>query len=164
MTEPLTGIHHVTAIASDPQRNVDFYAGVLGMRLVKQTVNFDDPGTYHFYYGDALGHPGTILTFFPWPGARRGRRGAGQIGATAFSVPVASLGFWRERLAASGVEVASDTRFEQDVLTFADPDGLALEHGRRRGCGDDPRLGGRSGGGAARDSRRAQRHLVGSGR
>ncbi|HMM28288.1 MAG TPA: ring-cleaving dioxygenase [Aggregatilineaceae bacterium] len=127
MTEPLTGIHHVTAIASDPQRNVDFYAGVLGMRLVKQTVNFDDPGTYHFYYGDALGHPGTILTFFPWPGARRGRRGAGQIGATAFSVPVASLGFWRERLAASGVEVASDTRFEQDVLTFADPDGLALE-------------------------------------
>lgn len=127
MTEPLTGIHHVTAIASDPQRNVDFYAGVLGMRLVKQTVNFDDPGTYHFYYGNALGHPGTILTFFPWPGARRGRRGAGQIGATAFSVPVASLGFWRERLTASGVDAAVETRFGQDLLTFTDPDGLALE-------------------------------------
>lgn len=127
MTEPLTGIHHVTAIAGDPQRNVDFYAGMLGMRLVKQTVNFDDPGTYHFYYGDALGQPGTILTFFPWPGARRGRQGTGQIGATAFSVPVASLGFWRERLAASGVDVVAETRFGQDLLTFADPDGLALE-------------------------------------
>lgn len=127
MTEPLTGIHHVTAIAGDPQRNVDFYAGVLGMRLVKQTVNFDDPGTYHFYYGDALGQPGTILTFFSWPGARRGRQGTGQIGATAFSVPVASLGFWRERLAASGVDVVAETRFGQDLLTFADPDGLALE-------------------------------------
>lgn len=127
MTHPLTGIHHVTAIASDPQRNLDFYGGVLGMRLVKQTVNFDDPGTYHFYYGDALGRPGTILTFFPWPGARRGRAGTGQIGATAFSVPAASLAFWREHLAASGVEVASEARFDQEVLTFSDPDGLALE-------------------------------------
>lgn len=127
MAEPLTGIHHVTAIASDPQRNVDFYAGVLGMRLVKQTVNFDDPGTYHFYYGDALGHPGTILTFFPWPGARRGRQGAGQIGAMAFSVPVTSLDFWRERLIGAGLDVTSEVRFDQDMLIFADPDGMALE-------------------------------------
>ena len=127
MTEPLLGIHHVTAIASDPQRNVDFYAGALGLRLVKQTVNFDDPGTYHFYYGDELGHPGTILTFFPWPGARRGRQGTGQIGATAFSVPGHSLEFWRDRLAALGLDSDTETRFDQDVLIFADPDGMPIE-------------------------------------
>ncbi|NLE50632.1 MAG: ring-cleaving dioxygenase [Chloroflexi bacterium] len=138
MTEPLLGIHHVTAIASDPQRNVDFYAGALGMRMVKQTVNFDDPGTYHFYYGDEAGHPGTILTFFPWPGARRGRQGTGQIGATAFSVPVNSLGFWRDRLAELGVETATETRFAQDVLIFADPDGMPLELVADSAVGDVP--------------------------
>jgi len=73
MSKGILGIHHVTAIAGEPQENVDFYAGILGLRLVKQTVNYDDPGTYHLYYGDKLGHPGTIMTFFPWPGARRGR-------------------------------------------------------------------------------------------
>lgn len=128
MAETLTGIHHVTAIASDPQRNVDFYVGVLGLRLVKQTVNFDDPGTYHFYYGDELGRPGTILTFFPWPGARRGRQGAGQIGATAFSVPSGSLGFWTAHLSAAGVAISSpEVRFGEEVIAFTDPDGLPLE-------------------------------------
>ena len=82
----ILGIHHVTAIASDPQRNVDFYAGLLGLRLVKRTVNFDDPQTYHLYYGDETGTPGSIMTFFPWPGARRGRIGAGQVGVTSFAV------------------------------------------------------------------------------
>jgi glyoxalase family protein len=87
----LSGIHHVTAIAGEPQRNLDFYAGVLGLRLVKQTINYDDPNTYHLYYGDALGRPGTILTFFPWPGARRGRHGTGQATVTTLSVPAGSL-------------------------------------------------------------------------
>ena len=98
MTKQIEGIHHVTAIARDPQANVDFYAGVLGLRLVKKTVNFDDPGTYHFYDGDEAGTPGTILTFFPWPLAKRGTQGAGQTTATAFSVPEGSLGWWAERL------------------------------------------------------------------
>src|SRR5919199_3474024 len=92
MAQPL-GVHHVTAVASDPQRNVDFYLSVLGLRLVKQTVNFDAPDTYHLYYGDGQGTPGTILTFFPWPGSPRGRRGTGQATATAFSVPAESIGW-----------------------------------------------------------------------
>ena len=87
MDSKIPGLHHVTAIASDPQRNLDFYVGLLGLRFVKRTVNFDDPGTYHFYFGDRRGTPGTILTFFPWPGARRGIRGTGQIEATAFAIP-----------------------------------------------------------------------------
>lgn len=127
MAEPLLGIHHVTAIASDPQRNLDFYTGPLGMRLVKLTVNFDDPGTYHFYFGDEQGAPGTIITFFPWPGARRGRAGTGQIGATAFSVPVNSLGFWRDRLAGLDIATTQESRFDQEVLVFTDPDGMTLE-------------------------------------
>src|SRR3954468_8863644 len=102
MNATLPGIHHVTAICSDPQQNVDFYAGVLGLRLVKITVNFDDPGSYHLYYGDELGRPGSIMTFFSWPGANRGRRGTGQVTTTAFSVPEGSLGYWRERLGAQG--------------------------------------------------------------
>jgi catechol 2,3-dioxygenase-like lactoylglutathione lyase family enzyme len=128
MNEPIAGIHHVTAIATDPQRNLDFYAGVLGLRLVKRTVNFDDPGTYHFYYGDALGRPGTILTFFPWPGARRGSRGSGQATVTSFSVPAGALGFWQERLRRSGV-IAEEpkTRFDEELIAFYDPDGLKLE-------------------------------------
>ena len=90
MQNPTPGIHHITAIAGDPARNVDFYAGSLGLRMVKRTVNFDDPTTYHFYYGDRTGHPGTLLTFFPWAGAFRGRPGAGQATSTAFAVPVGS--------------------------------------------------------------------------
>lgn len=122
------GIHHVTAIASDPQQNLDFYTAVLGLRLVKLTVNFDDPATYHFYYGDELGHPGTILTFFPWPGARRGRPGNGQVAVVSFAVPEGSLGYWQGRLQQKGVMVGElSKRFEEEALVFLDPDGLQLE-------------------------------------
>jgi len=137
MTPTSRGIHHVTAIARDPQASVDFYAGVLGLRLVKRTVNFDDPGTYHLYYGDETGRPGTILTFFPWPMARRGTRGTGQATVTAFSVPEGSLGFWRERLAAHGVAHDEPARrFAEEVLTLLDPDGLKLELVAHAGAGE----------------------------
>src|SRR5438045_5566833 len=92
------GIHHITAIAGDPQLNLDFYTETLGLRLVKRTVNFDDPGSYHFYFGDGLGSPGTIITFFPWPGAPRGSRGSGQVVATAFAIPAGALNYWQSRL------------------------------------------------------------------
>jgi glyoxalase family protein len=124
----ILGIHHITAIAGDPQENVDFYTGVLGLRLVKVTVNFDDPEAYHLYYGDGHGRPGTILTFFAWPGARRGRQGNGQVTAASFAVPKGSLNFWRERLAEH--TVASELvpeRFGQRVLSFHDMDGMRLE-------------------------------------
>jgi glyoxalase family protein len=126
------GIHHVTAIAGDPQQNLDFYSGLLGLRLVKLTVNFDDPAAYHLYYGDGAGHPGTIMTFFAWPGARPGRRGTGQVGTTSFAVAPASLDFWRDRLTAAGVQMASPLdepiqRFGDHVLAFQDPDGLFIE-------------------------------------
>lgn len=128
MPSPIVGLHHVTAIASDPQRNLDFYTEVLGLRFVKRTINFDDPGTYHFYFGDDGGSPGTILTFFPWPGAVRGSFGLGETAATAFSVPLASLEFWEQRLLKSGVPVERlDQRFQEEVLSFADPDGMKLE-------------------------------------
>lgn len=128
MDGSVLGVHHVTAIASDPQRNVDFYAGLLGLRLVKVTVNFDDPSSYHFYYGDALGHPGTLLTFFAWPGGLRGRRGTGQIAATTFTIPEAALDYWTERLSQQGVRYDGPvTRFGAPTLAFHDPDGLALE-------------------------------------
>src|SRR5881296_3910074 len=93
----ILGIHHVTAIASDPQRNIDFFAGLLGLRLVKRTVNFDDPETYHLYYGDEVGTPGCIMTFFPWPGAKPGRQGPGECAVVSFSVAPAAIGFWLER-------------------------------------------------------------------
>jgi glyoxalase family protein len=122
------GVHHVTAIAGDPQRNLDFYEGILGLRLVKKTVNFDDPGTYHLYYGDEIGHPGTIMTFFPWADAPRGRIGAGQLTVTSFSVPRESLGYWTERLVKNGVRFEKPQgRFGETVLTFEDPDGLRVE-------------------------------------
>ena len=125
---PIVGLHHVTAIASDPQRNLNFYTEVLGLRFVKRTVNFDDPGTYHFYFGDDAGSPGTIITFFPWPHARRGRAGAGEVTHTAYSVPVGSLDYWEKRLADNGVLAErSGTRFSEEVLTLADPDGMKLE-------------------------------------
>ncbi len=133
---PILGIHHVTAIASDPQRNFDFYSGVLGLRLVKKTVNFDDPGAYHFYFGDGEGRPGTLLTFFPWPDARPGKPGAGQTSATTFAVPTEALGYWAERLAARGVDVDHARRDGDDVLTFTDPDGLSLELVERGDLGD----------------------------
>jgi catechol 2,3-dioxygenase-like lactoylglutathione lyase family enzyme len=121
-------IHHVTAIAREPQRNLDFYAGTLGMRLVKLTINYDDPGTYHLYYGDELGRPGSLLTFFPWTAGRPGRQGTGQTNGVGLAVPPASLGFWIERLLSRGVKYEGPTRrFDEQVLAFADPDGLLLE-------------------------------------
>jgi glyoxalase family protein len=127
MPSPIVGLHHVTAIASDPQRNLDFYTEVLGLRFVKRTVNFDDPGTYHFYFGDDAGMPGTILTFFPWPHASRGHAGAGEVAKTAFSVPAESLEYWRERLSDHGLLVEESKRFNEQVLTFPDPDGMKIE-------------------------------------
>jgi catechol 2,3-dioxygenase-like lactoylglutathione lyase family enzyme len=122
------GIHHITAIAGDPQRNLDFYAGTLGLRLVKLTVNFDDPGSYHLYYGDEIGRPGSLLTFFAWPGGQRGRQGTGQASVVGFAIPPASLGFWIERLLAQGVKYEGPTpRFDEQVLALTDPDGLLLE-------------------------------------
>jgi len=128
MNSKIPGLHHVTAIASDPQRNLDFYVGLLGLRFVKRTVNFDDPGTYHFYFGDRSGTPGTILTFFPWPGARRGIRGAGQVEATAFAIPPDSIGYWLERLKQHHVTAEkTPARFGEEVIRLLDPDGLLIE-------------------------------------
>lgn len=121
-------IHHITAIAGDPDRNLRFYARTLGLRLVKLTVNYDDPATYHFYFGDELGRPGTILTFFPWPQGSPGRLGTGLVASVGFAVPPGSLGFWIERLLGQGVTYQGPTRrFDEAVLAFTDPDGLALE-------------------------------------
>lgn len=128
MSNKILGIHHVTAICGDPQTNVDFYAGLLGLRLVKRTVNFDDPSTYHLYYGDGVGTPGTILTFFPWPGTGPGRLGTGQVTATSFAIPAGSIAFWQKRLADARVAVKGPvTRFGDEVLSFSDPDGLRIE-------------------------------------
>lgn len=127
------GIHHVTAIASDPQRNLDFYAGTLGLRLVKRTVNFDDPGTYHFYFGDEVGTPGSILTFFPWPGSHKGRPGPGQVAVVSFAIVPGSVGFWIERLVGHGIRYEGPMKREaggpagERVISFRDPDGLLLE-------------------------------------
>lgn len=128
MNSQITGIHHVTAIASDPQRNIDFYAGLLGLRMVKKTVNFDDPSAYHLYYGDEAGSPGSIVTFFYWPGHEaRGRIGSGQTTALVFSSPADSLGYWQERLEKNGIPVERRTRFGEEVLAFVDPDKIPLE-------------------------------------
>jgi len=128
MENKIPGLHHVTAIASDPQRNLDFYAGLLGLRFVKRTVNFDDPGTYHFYFGDARGTPGTILTFFPWPGVRRGIHGTGQVDAVAFAIPKNSTGYWLERLQQQHVPAErTSPRFDEELIRFIDPDGLFVE-------------------------------------
>jgi glyoxalase family protein len=122
------GLHHVTAITADAQKNIDFYTGVLGLRLVKLTVNFDDPGSYHLYYADELGRPGTVMTFFAWPGAQRGQIGPPQVTVTAFAVPASSLDFWTERLKKQNVETQTvSERFGERVLGFVDPDGMRLE-------------------------------------
>ena len=128
MPGPIVGLHHVTAIASDPQRNLDFCCEVLGLRFVKRTVNFDDPGSYHFYFGDAIGSPGSILTFFAWPQASSGRAGTGETSAVGFSVPTSSLHFWEQRILAAGspVEHAGE-RFGNPVLSLGDPDGMRIE-------------------------------------
>jgi glyoxalase family protein len=128
MRDQITGIHHITAIASEPKRNLAFYAGLLGLRLVKKTVNFDDPSAYHLYYGDATGSPGSIVTFFYWPGLEaKGRVGAGQATAIVLSAPVASLDFWQDRLKDHEVEVARRVRFGEEILSFEDPDGIPVE-------------------------------------
>ncbi len=127
-TARLLGLHHITAIAADPKTNLDFYTRVLGLRFVKKSVNQDDPGTYHLYYGDNVGSPGTALTFFPWQGLRRGRPGTGQAYATAFSAPATALAYWQARLRDLGVTTYGvETRFGETVLPFADPDGMRLE-------------------------------------
>jgi len=128
MANEILGIHHVTAIAGEPQDNLDFYAGLLGLRLVKLTINFDDPGTYHLYYGDGVGHPGTILTFFPWPGARKGRKGSGQVTATSFAVPQGAIPYWTARLKEHQVPHRGPVeRFGEQSLQFLDRDGLGIE-------------------------------------
>ncbi len=124
----IQGLHHVTAIASDAQANYNFYSGLLGLRMVKKTVNFDDPGSYHFYFGDEQGSPGTIMTFFIWPGFTRGRSGTGQVSFTSFSVSTDSIDFWKNRLEAQGTIIESENvRLGEPVIAFSDPDGLKLE-------------------------------------
>lgn len=127
MKKHTTGIHHITAIVGHPQENIDFYAGVLGLRLVKQTVNFDDPGTYHLYFGEENGKPGTIITFFPWPNAYQGRIGDGQVGVTTYVVPVGAMDFWKERLTKFNISYSETVRFGETFLQFDDPHGLHLE-------------------------------------
>jgi glyoxalase family protein len=123
----MSGIHHVTAIAGNALRNFDFYTRALGLRFVKRTVNFDDPGTYHFYYGNETGQPGSILTFFPWEGAAAGRGGVGQTQQTSFRVPARSLGYWTHRFIEKGItHQALEKRFGEAVLSFTDPDGMSL--------------------------------------
>lgn len=129
MDVKVLGLHHVTAVSSDPQALVDFYGGLLGLRLVKQTINFDDPGTYHLYFGNEAGQPGTLLTFFPWgPGIPKGRPGNGQVTAISLSAPDGSLGWWSERLKAAGVAVdGPEDRVTEELIRFRDPDGIELE-------------------------------------
>jgi glyoxalase family protein len=121
------GIHHVTAIGGPARRNLDFYTKALGLRLVKKTVNFDDPGTYHFYYGDEVGRPGTILTFFPWEHVAPGRLGIGETQETVFRVPEGAIGYWTHRFVEKGVAHQTlEKRFGETVLSFKDPDGMRL--------------------------------------
>jgi len=120
------GIHHITAFVGHPQRNLDFYGGVLGLRLVKKTINFDAPEVYHLYFGNEQGDPGTIITFFPWEGARKGIVGAGQVGITKYAVPIGAYDFWKQRLQRLQVPFEEHQRFGEQYLQFADPDGLVL--------------------------------------
>ncbi len=123
----IRGIHHITAISGSAEENVAFYEKVLGLRLVKQTVNFDDPSTYHLYYGDHEGSPGTILTFFPWQGIPRGKNGAGMVTAVAFNIAPGSLGYWKKVLQSNNIETTTEQRFGEEVVKFRDPSGLELE-------------------------------------
>src|SRR2546426_3130633 len=128
MVKGVLGLHHVTAISSDAQMTLDFFTKILGLRLIKLTVNYDDRSTYHVYFGDEIGHPGTVLTFFPWPGKLKGREGAGQATRTSFSIPRESIRYWQDRLKSQGVSVeAPSQRFGDPVLSFDDHDGQGLE-------------------------------------
>ncbi|MFA5550465.1 MAG: VOC family protein [Trueperaceae bacterium] len=122
-----TGLHHVTAIATRPQGNIEFYVRLLGLRLVKRTVNYDDPQTYHFYFGDALGRPGSVISFFPWPGSGPAVRGAGESVAVAFRVPPGALALWGDRLQQHGLAHTVKERFGEELLALDDPDGVPLE-------------------------------------
>lgn len=135
----MSGIHHITAIAGDPARNVDFYTRVLGLRMVKKSVNQDDPGTYHLYYGDEVGSPGTILTFFPWAHVPKGRSGVGGTHETSYRVPESAIGYWAHRLVEKGVAHEPIVkRFGQSVLPFTDPDGTRLALVGVKGAEDEP--------------------------
>jgi glyoxalase family protein len=130
MSKGIFGIHHVTAITSDPQRNIDFYTNILGLRFVKLTVNQDDPTSYHLYYGDEIGRPGTILTFFHWPDAPKGHRGTSEVIATSFLIPKNSINYWIDRFKSRQIEFRGPyKRFDdsEQVITVYDPDGLELE-------------------------------------
>lgn len=128
MENRILGLHHITAIADNAQRNYNFYTKVLGLRLVKRTVNFDDPGTYHFYFGNEAGSPGTILTFFPWEGIGKGRAGSGMATDIGYSVPKGSLEFWADRFKQFDVKHGEiNERFGEKYLSFTDPDGLQLD-------------------------------------
>lgn len=128
MKTNITGLHHVTAMTAGAQENIDFYAGILGLRMVKKTVNFDAPDVYHFYYGNRTGDPGTLLTFFPYPGMPRGRKGNGQVTVTSFSVPEGSLDYWMKRLKRFNVRhEAPKERFSESFIYFEDHEGLGLE-------------------------------------
>ncbi|UVI30115.1 ring-cleaving dioxygenase [Paenibacillus spongiae] len=127
MNKQTAGIHHITAFVQNAQANVDFYAGVLGLRLVKKTINFDAPEVYHLYFGDQIGSPGTIITFFPWADSRKGKVGGGQVGITTYVVPAGTLDFWEERLKRHRIPVTQTTRFNERYLQFSDYDGLQLE-------------------------------------
>jgi glyoxalase family protein len=128
MTNLINGIHHVTAMADDPQKNITFYTGVLGLRLVKKTINFDAPDVYHLYYGDDRGNPGTIITFFPYQGIVKGRKGKGQMTVTGLSIPAGSIDYWQKRLTYLGIaHEEPQERFEETFIYLEDPDGLGLE-------------------------------------
>jgi glyoxalase family protein len=127
MPPAIAGLHHVTAIIGKPQPNIDFYTGVLGLRMVKLTVNYDDHETYHLYYGDRVGSPGTAITFFPWPDAPKGTPGVGQVIATAYAVPRSSLGWWREHLQQHDISTTAHTRMGEPLLSLVDPDDLHVE-------------------------------------
>jgi glyoxalase family protein len=133
MGKQTVGIHHITAIVGNPKENVAFYQEVLGLRLIKKTVNFDDPGTYHLYFGNEQGQPGTVITFFPWKDARKGQIGTGQVGTTAYLVNEGALDFWEERLNTFQVATERTTRFGEESLVFEDPHGLKLEIVARQG-------------------------------
>lgn len=127
MVKRTTGIHHITSIVGNVQENVDFYGRVLGLRLVKKTVNFDDPQTYHLYFGDQDANPGTIITFFPHEGARKGIVGDGQVGVTSYVIPLDSMKFWENRLEKFNIEYETTNRFNEKAIAFEDPHGLKIE-------------------------------------
>jgi glyoxalase family protein len=128
MAQLITGLHHITALASDPQKNIDFYTGFLGLRFVKKTINFDAPEIYHFYYGNEEGSPGTILTFFPYPTIPQGQKGLGQLTVSSFSIPEKAIDYWKKRLEQFHITYnGPEKRFDETVLYFEDHDGLGLE-------------------------------------